>query len=400
MTSVALSRPRPVRNGELCGMMAIKAAIDAKGEGETRRTVLVPESAHGTNPATAALIGFKVRTVPADTDGTVRVQAVKDLIGPDTAAIMLTNPNTCGLFEPEIVRDRESASRCGGRIFLLRRGEFQTPSLGKGAAPAISGSMPCISNLHKDLLDAPWRRWSGPSGPGGAVTAPRAASRRCPSSRRAPRRVSPSSSTEKDGGREALRAHHRLPGRGGGRGGGGGGRPDGHVCARARLHALARLRRHEAGLPEDAVLNANYIRAGLRDLMSQPFGDKPCMHEALFDDSWLKDTGVSTLDFAKAMIDEGYHPMTVYFPLVAHGAMLVEPTAIGIEILARSVHTPPCAISPRRQSARLLRRANALHKRPFHATSPPASRREPLRAARPSRILKWTPPEPMREAAE
>jgi glycine dehydrogenase subunit 2 len=77
---------------------------------------------------------------------------------------------------------------------------------------------------------------------------------------------------------------------------------------------------------EDAVLNANYVRAGLRDLMSQPFGDRPCMHEVLFDDAWLKDTGVTTLDFAKAMIDEGYHPMTMYFPLVVHGAMLIEPT--------------------------------------------------------------------------
>jgi glycine dehydrogenase subunit 2 len=77
---------------------------------------------------------------------------------------------------------------------------------------------------------------------------------------------------------------------------------------------------------EDAVLNANYIRAGLLDLMTQPFGDKPCMHEVLFDDTWLKDTGVTTLDFSKAMIDEGFHPMTMYFPLVVHGAMLIEPT--------------------------------------------------------------------------
>ena len=77
---------------------------------------------------------------------------------------------------------------------------------------------------------------------------------------------------------------------------------------------------------EDAVLAANYVRASLVDLMSAPFGDRPCMHEALFDDRWLKDTGLTTLDFAKAMIDEGYHPMTVYFPLVVHGAMLIEPT--------------------------------------------------------------------------
>ena len=77
---------------------------------------------------------------------------------------------------------------------------------------------------------------------------------------------------------------------------------------------------------EDAVLNANYVRAGLADVFSQPFGNQPCMHEVLFDDAWLEGTGVTTLDFAKAMIDEGLHPMTMYFPLVAHGAMLIEPT--------------------------------------------------------------------------
>ena len=77
---------------------------------------------------------------------------------------------------------------------------------------------------------------------------------------------------------------------------------------------------------EDAVLNANYVRASLADLMSLPFGNRPCMHEVLFDDHWLEGTGVTTLDFAKAMIDEGFHPMTVYFPLVVHGAMLIEPT--------------------------------------------------------------------------
>ena len=77
---------------------------------------------------------------------------------------------------------------------------------------------------------------------------------------------------------------------------------------------------------EDAVLNANYVRASLSDLMSLPFGDRACMHEVLFDDHWLEGTGVTTLDFAKAMIDEGFHPMTVYFPLVVHGAMLIEPT--------------------------------------------------------------------------
>jgi glycine dehydrogenase subunit 2 len=96
------------------------------------------------------------------------------------------------------------------------------------------------------------------------------------------------------------------------------------------VRALAYLLAHGvdgvAQASKDAVLSANYVRASLRDVMTQPFGDQLCMHEVLFDDAWLKGTGVSTLDFAKAMIDEGYHPMTMYFPLVVHGAMLIEPT--------------------------------------------------------------------------
>ncbi len=92
---------------------------------------------------------------------------------------------------------------------------------------------------------------------------------------------------------------------------------------------------------EDAVLSANYVRVGLSDIMSAPFGDKPCMHEALFDDSWLKETGLTTLDFAKAMIDEGFHPMTIYFPLVVHGAMLIEPTELESLVIADPVPRHP-----------------------------------------------------------
>jgi glycine dehydrogenase subunit 2 len=112
-------------------------------------------------------------------------------------------------------------------------------------------------------------------------------------------------------------------------------KPFGRLCAfhgqfGTFVRALSYMVSHGADgmrqASEDAVLNANYVRAGLRDLISQPFGDRACMHEVLFDDRWLEGTGIATLDVAKALIDEGYHPMTVYFPLVAHGAMLIEPT--------------------------------------------------------------------------
>src|SRR3954447_21089357 len=116
MTSVALS-PKAGAHGELCGMMAIKAAIEAKGEGETRKVVLVPDSAHGTNPATAALMGFTVKAVPARDDGWVHVEDVEPLLGPDIAAIMLTNPNTCGLFEPRARMIAEAIHKVGGYFY-------------------------------------------------------------------------------------------------------------------------------------------------------------------------------------------------------------------------------------------------------------------------------------------
>jgi glycine dehydrogenase subunit 2 len=143
---------------------------------------------------------------------------------------------------------------------------------------------------------------------------------------------------------------------------------------------------------EDAVLNANYVRASLADLLSLPFGDKPCMHEALFDDAWLKGTGVSTLDVAKAMIDEGFHPMTMYFPLVVHGAMLVEPTE------SESKASLDLFIAAMRDLAMAAKRGETerFTGAPYHA---PRRRMDETRAAR-SPILRWTPREPVAEAAE
>ena len=143
---------------------------------------------------------------------------------------------------------------------------------------------------------------------------------------------------------------------------------------------------------EDAVLNANYVRASLADLMSLPFGNRPCMHEVLFDDHWLEGTGVTTLDFAKAMIDEGYHPMTVYFPLVVHGAMLIEPTE------SESKPSLDQFIASLRGLAGAAKAGDAARFRdaPLYA---PRRRLDETKAAREPR-LRWTPPEPRKEAAE
>jgi glycine dehydrogenase subunit 2 len=156
------------------------------------------------------------------------------------------------------------------------------------------------------------------------------------------------------------------------------------------VRALAFILSHGAdGLKqasEDAVLSANYIRACLNDLLSSPFGDRPCMHEALFDDRWLKETGLTTLDFAKAMIDEGYHPMTVYFPLVVHGAMLIEPTEseskVSLDLFVMTL--------------RDLALSALGGERERFAAAPrlaPRRRLDETRAAR-QPVLKWTKPAP------
>ncbi len=305
MPAVALS-PKAGAHGELCGMLAIKAAHDAQGS--KRNVVLVPESAHGTNPATAAFMGYKVKSIPARHDGTVSVDAVKSALGPDVAAIMLTNPNTCGLFEPEVAAIAD-AVHAAGAYFYCDGANFNA-IVGK-VRPGDLGIDAMHINLHKTF--------STPHGGGGPGSGPVVLSAAL-----APFAPVPFVAKTKSGYRmvedtgvdEAKSAFGRLTAFHGQMG----------MFVRAMAYMLSHGSDGMRLASEDAVLNANYIRAGLSDLMSQPFGDKPCMHEVLFDDSWLKDTGVTTLDFAKAMIDEGYHPMTMYFPLVVHGAMLIEPT--------------------------------------------------------------------------
>ena len=304
MPAIAMS-PKAGAHGELCGMMAIKAAIKARGEGATRNVVLVPESAHGTNPATAALIGFSVRSVPTGADGIVCPAAVKAALGPEVAAIMLTNPNTCGLFEREIAAIAEVVHEAGA--FFYCDGANFNAIMGK-TRPGDLGVDAMHINLHKTF--------STPHGGGGPGAGPVVLSKALAAFAPVPYVVMHGDALRLVEHREDSQAFGRMTAFNGQMG--------------MFVRALAFILSHGAdGLKqasEDAVLSANYIRVCLGDLMSSPYGDRPCMHEALFDDRWLKETGLTTLDFAKAMIDEGYHPMTVYFPLVVHGAMLIEPT--------------------------------------------------------------------------
>ncbi len=304
MDAVAMS-PRAGAHGEACGMMVIKAAIVAKGEAEARKIVLVPESAHGTNPASAAVAGFEVRPVPARADGTIDPVEVQRQLGPDVAAIMLTNPNTCGLFEKDVVEIAAMVHEAGAYFYC--DGANFNAIMGK-TRPGDLGVDAMHINLHKTF--------STPHGGGGPGAGPVVLSPLL-----APFAPVPFLRREEGGFRLV---EHLSEAQGPGR------IAAFHGQMGMFVRAFAYMLSHGAdGLrqaAEDAVLNANYVRAGLKDLMSEPFGDRPCMHEVLFDESWLKATGLTALDFAKAMIDEGFHPMTIYFPLVAHGAMLIEPT--------------------------------------------------------------------------
>ncbi|MDG1707217.1 MAG: aminomethyl-transferring glycine dehydrogenase subunit GcvPB [Emcibacteraceae bacterium] len=300
MPAVAMS-PKAGAHGELCGLMSIRAAL---AKGDARSIVLAPESAHGTNPATAALCGYKVKPIPATADGRVDLKAMKEALGPDVAAIMVTNPNTCGLFEREIIEIADAVHAIGGYFYC--DGANFNAIVGK-VRPGDLGVDAMHINLHKTF--------STPHGGGGPGAGPVVLSEALAPFAPIPYVIAGEESfdlvehdnTDKSFGR--MTAFHGQMG----------------MFTRALAYMMSHGADGLAKVAEDSVLNANYVLASLKDIMSASF-DGPCMHEALFDDRFLKDTGVSTLDFSKAMIDEGYHPMTMYFPLVVHGAMLIEPT--------------------------------------------------------------------------
>ena len=304
LPAVALS-PKAGAQGELCGLLAIRAALEARGD--ARRTVLVPTSAHGTNPATAAQAGYAVREIAQTADGHVDLADLAAQLGPDVAAVMVTNPNTCGLFEREVIEIARLTHEAGA--FFYCDGANFNAIVGR-VRPVDLGVDAMHINLHKTF--------STPHGGGGPGSGPVVLSAAL-----AP--YAPTPWLVHDG--EGLRLEEHVAGEAAA--------SLGRLCAfhgqmGMYVRALAYMMSHGSDglrqVAEDAVLNANYIKARLEGVMSAPFPDGPCMHEALFDDRWLEGTGVSTLDFAKAMIDAGFHPMTMYFPLVVHGAMLIEPT--------------------------------------------------------------------------
>ena len=305
MPAVAMS-PKAGAHGELCGILAIRAALEARGD--AREVILVPESAHGTNPATAAFAGYRVEDIPAPS-GRIDTAALKARLGPDVAGVMITNPNTCGLFESDLKDISDAVHAAGG--FVYCDGANFNAIVGR-VRPGDLGVDAMHINLHKTF--------STPHGGGGPGSGPVVFSEAL-----AP--FAPLPVVHRDGDHFAL-VEEETAG-------------EHHASSFGRMvafhgqmgmftRALSYILSHGAdGLRQvsgDAVLNANYILRSLEDVLDAPFaGAGPCMHEALFSDDGMAE-GFTTLDIAKGLIDEGFHPMTVYFPLVVHGAMLVEPT--------------------------------------------------------------------------
>lgn len=297
--------PAAGAHGELAGVMTIARAHELKGN-KHKRVMLIPDSAHGTNPATAAMCGFDIRVIPTKETGRVTLEAFKEALGDgtDVAGMMVTNPNTCGLFEREIMEISDLLHKAGGYFYC--DGANFNALVGK-VRPAAFGVDVMHINLHKTFSTP-----HGGGGPGSGSI--------CVTEELAPYMPSPvviqdgtSLRLETDTDRETSCG--RLKGFQGQFG--------------MHVRALAYMMSHGADglkqVSEDAVLNANYILAHLKDDYHVPF-EGPCMHECLLTDKKQKDAGVTTLDIAKTLIEHGMHPMTVYFPLVVNGAMLIEPT--------------------------------------------------------------------------
>ena len=369
MPAVALS-PAAGAHGELCGLMAIRSAHTADGDPRTR--VLVPESAHGTNPATAALCGYKVDPVPGNDRGRIDLASVKAKIGDDVAAIMLTNPNTLGLFEDEVLEVAEAVHSVGGYFYC--DGANLNAIVGR-VRPGDLGVDAMHINLHKTF--------STPHGGGGPGSGPVAFSEAL-----AP--FAPLPMVVKDG--DALRLVETKNGEAA------------QSLGRMRsfhgqmgmfTRALAYMMSHGADglrqIAEDAVLSANYLLSQLQDDLSVPY-PAPCMHEVLFDDKFLEGTGVTTLDFAKAMIDEGYHPMTVYFPLVVHGAMLTEPTESESKASLDHLISTLKFLANKAKAGDVTRFTEAPRLAPRRRVDETAAARNP--------VLRWTPPAAVADAAD
>ncbi len=304
MDAVTL-QPAAGAQGELTGILMVRAYHRARGDA-ARTDVLVPDSAHGTNPATASMAGFRTVNIPSAPDGGVDLEAFRAALGPSTAAVMITNPSTLGLFESRVVELLELVHAAGALAYM--DGANLNAMLGR-FRPGAAGFDVMHFNVHKTFSTP-----HGGGGPGAGPVGVRA--------HLAPYLPEPLVLREADGTFRLERTGERPTSIGRMRSFVGNVGILVRAYAYIRAHGAAGLRE----VSEDAVLAANYLKARLAGVYEIPF-ERACMHEFVASAAALKAaTGVRTLDVAKRLIDKGFHPPTIYFPLTVEEAMLIEPT--------------------------------------------------------------------------
>lgn len=289
-------------HGEMTCLMLVKAYHESRGEGETRKVVLVPDSAHGTNPASAARCGYDVKTIPTDGDGNTDLAALEAALDETVAAFMVTNPSTLGLFEPNIARICEMVHGVGGQVFC--DGANMNAMVGT-TRPGDHGFDCMHLNLHKTFSTP-----HGGGGPGcGAIGLKSHLEPFLPAP--ALKRV--------DG--QAVLDHHRPLSIG---------RVSSFygqflMAVRALTYLLAYGREDMSMISRYSVLNANYVKARLKEVLPAAH-DRPCMHECVLTAQQYKKFGIRALDISKRLIDYGFHPPTNYFPLIVPECLMIEPT--------------------------------------------------------------------------
>jgi len=275
--------PAAGAHGEFTGLLTIKAYHESRGELATRRKIIVPDSAHGTNPASAKMCGFDIVNIPSDSNGCVDLEALRAAVGPDTAGLMLTNPNTVGIFDRNILEITKIVHGAGGLCYY--DGANLNAVMGQ-VRPGDMGFDVIHLNLHKTF--------STPHGGGGPGSGPCGCKKELEPFLR----------------KMQVTAFHG----------------NFLVVVRALAYLLTLGGEGVRAASEGAVLNANYMKALLQERYRTAYPGL-CMHEFVLTLESLKhDKGVSALDVAKALLDRGIHPPTMYFPLIVHEALMIEPT--------------------------------------------------------------------------
>ncbi len=289
-------------HGELAGLMIIKAYHE-KNNDQKRTKIIVPDSAHGTNPASATVCGFDVVEIKSNPDGTVNIDALKSVLNDEIAGLMLTNPNTAGVFEKDIQEISRLVHEAGGLLYY--DGANLNALLGK-AKPGDMGFDITHINLHKTF--------STPHGGGGPGSGPVGVCEKLVEFLPNPIVRKDKEIYYLDQAKDSIGALGQFYG-------------NASVYLRAYVYLRSLGKEHLSKVGPYAVLNANYIKDSLKDLFELPI-DRYCMHEFVFDGLKDQSTGVKTLDLAKRLLDYGFHAPTVYFPLIFSQSMMIEPTEV------------------------------------------------------------------------